>query len=319
MTASYAGDDNNTAAALSCGSHPIEVGKAVPTLTLEATPATARPNSTLDARLTLDGGFNPTGNVEFRLFDPQDTACTTPTHVETGALSSGVAHTTTGFRLSNGSGGTWNWTASYSGDANNAPRSTACGSVPVAVTDPGTDPARATYRFASGTTWTVYSDYPGDGRASTELGTAQLVCLSAAGCPAGATDYGSPFGGAWTSNLSSIPGAGWIWRPGVTGATPNADFDEAVFATTFVLAGRPASGWIDIAVDDSAEIRVNGQVVGSIERGSYGSLTRFDLSAFLRPGHNTIAIKATNGPWCGTCPFSQNPAGVVFGGTISVG
>ena len=184
---------------------------------------------------------------------------------------------------------------------------------------PGTDPARATYRFASGTTWTVYSDYPGEGQASTELGTAQLVCLSAAGCPAGATDYGSPFGGAWTSNLSSIPGAGWIWRPGVTGATPNADFDEAVFATTFVLAGRPASGWIDIAVDDSAEIRVNGEVVGSIGRGAYGSLTRFDLSAFLRPGHNTLAIKATNGPWCGTCPFSQDPAGVVFGGTIAVG
>ena len=104
----------------------------------------------------------------------------------------------------------------------------------------------------------------GRGPASTELGTAQLVCLSAAGCPAGATNYGSPFGGAWTSNLSSIPGAGWIWRPGVTGATPNADFDEAVFATTFVLAGRPTSGWIDIAVDDSAEIRVNGEVVGSI-------------------------------------------------------
>ena len=121
---------NNNAGALPCGSHPIEVGKAVPTLALEATPATARPNSTLDARVTLDGGFNPTGSVEFRLFDPQDTACTTPTHVETGALSSGVARTTTGFRLSNGSGGTWNWTASYSGDANNAPRSTACGLSP---------------------------------------------------------------------------------------------------------------------------------------------------------------------------------------------
>jgi hypothetical protein len=86
-----------------------------------------------------------------------------------------------------------------------------------------------------------------------------------------------------------------------------------VFVRTFVLAGQPTSGWIDIAVDDSAEIRVNGQVVGSIGRGSYGSLTRFDLLAFLGPGRNTIAVKATNGPWCGTCPFSQNPAGIVFG------
>ncbi len=105
----------------------------------------------------------------------------------------------------------------------------------------------------------------------------------------------------------------------MTGATPNADFDEAVFARTFVLAGRPTSGWIEIAADDSAEVRVNGEVVGSIGGGSYGSLTRFDLSSPLKPGRNTIAIKATNGPWCGTCPFSQNPAGVVFGGMITVG
>ena len=133
---------------------------------------------------------------------------------------------------------------------------------------PGTDPARATYRFASGTTWTVYSDYPGEGQASTELGTAQLVCLSAAGCPAGATDYGSPFGGAWTSNLSSIPGAGWIWRPGVTGATPNADFPTRPCSRRRSCSPAGRRAVYDIAVDDSAEMHAStAEVVGSIRRG----------------------------------------------------
>ena len=92
-----------------------------------------------------------------------------------------------------------------------------------------------------------------------------------------------------------------------------------MFSFAVVLTGRPSGGWIEIAADDYAEVRVNGAIVGSIGQSgpAYGGLTRFDLGPFLKPGTNTVAILARNGPWCGACPFSQNPAGVVYGGTIT--
>jgi hypothetical protein len=87
------------------------------------------------------------------------------------------------------------------------------------------------------------------------------------------------------------------------------------------------SATISIAVDDFVEVHVNGRIVGS--SGSVTdfsaaalaqrSLKTFDLAPFLAMGVNTITIRAENGAFGICCPsnYAGNPAGVVFGGSIS--
>ena len=181
-----------------------------------------------------------------------------------------------------------------------------------------------TITFGSGTTWQVsYSS-------GVLLGNAQNVCLNATSpstCPAGATVYGFA-GSAWTADLSSITGT-WIWAPGVTGATSPADQQTYDFSQSFVLDGSPISGSISVAVDDFAQVFVNGISVGTTgsltdfatAQAAQSQLTSFDISSALTSGTNTITVRASNGPayfaGCnGGCSYSQNAAGVVFGGSI---
>jgi hypothetical protein len=185
-----------------------------------------------------------------------------------------------------------------------------------------------TRAFASGRSTLVFS------MERRFLGRAINVCLSPtvpAGCPLGATAFGIDGGSGWAADLSSIPGSTWIWAPGITPQTAPAEFAQFFFVTPVVIRGRPVGGVLSFAVDDFAEVSVNGTVVataGSItdvsEAGAAQSQTTVvDVGAFLRPGRNIIAVRAQNGPpefagTCGaTCTYAQNPAGVVFGGSIT--
>src|SRR5438067_5574931 len=122
--------------------------------------------------------------------------------------------------------------------------------------------AVTTIPFASGTDWTSFTADPGTTpflQTPDVLGQAQLVCMSAfapPGCPTGATVYNSPFYG-WTADLSAIPGARWIWRPGIDGTSTPADLADYFFSKTIILDGAPISGTIYVAVDDYASVRVN--------------------------------------------------------------
>jgi PEP-CTERM motif len=182
-----------------------------------------------------------------------------------------------------------------------------------------------TVTFVSDTTWNVTSS------SNTSLGFAQTVCLnstSPASCPFGATLYGYP-GSGWGANLSSIPGAAWIWAPGITGSSSPASLALYSFSNVFSLLGTPLSGTIAVSADDYAGVYVNGNFVGSVgsisdpslSGAAQSGLTPFDLSSFLVSGSNTITIVGQNGPesfgGCTNCTYSQNPAGVVFGGTLT--
>src|SRR6266567_4823460 len=152
----------------------------------------------------------------------------------------------------------------------------------------------ATQTFVSDTTWAVAD------AASNPLGLAQFICLSPGqppSCPPGAT-FLTASGTGWAANLSSIPGAHWILAPGITGATPNASLARFSFTKTFTLVGTPVSGTISIAVDDFAQVFVNGN-----SAGTYGSitnvatafaaqnaLTNFNITPFLVSGTNTITV-----------------------------
>jgi PEP-CTERM motif len=174
-----------------------------------------------------------------------------------------------------------------------------------------------TVPLVSDTTWEVFDP------ARTFLGLAQNVCLDAS-CPAGATSYGYALGG-WTADLSSIPGANWIWAPGITGATSPAFPSEFSFSKAFSLPGTATAGTISVAVDDLAEVLVNGTPVGttgsvtaeSVARSAQSSLTTFDIASFLVAGTNVITVRAANGAFaCDAGLYSCNPAGLVFGGSV---
>jgi hypothetical protein len=122
-----------------------------------------------------------------------------------------------------------------------------------------------------------------------------------------------------------LPGASWIWRADVTPEGP-APFQTAIFEKTFVLGDRPA-GAIRIAADDFAQVFVNRVAVGSVgsvvfvgvaSRAQNAPAT-LDLTPALHAGPNTITVVAQNGPFsCDStaCPYSQDPAGVVFAGGL---
>jgi hypothetical protein len=165
----------------------------------------------------------------------------------------------------------------------------------------------------------------------------QHVCLNSTSpvlCPADATQYGYPFPG-WAAPRP--PGANWIWLSGVTGTTLGADDATASFSQTIVLNGAPVSGTICLSADDYAELRVNGALVGTVGSTTIAALslvaqttcTPFDVTSYLRPGSNQITVNGQNGPrsfspfaltgGCNpSCRYNENPAGVMFGGTIVV-
>jgi hypothetical protein len=123
-----------------------------------------------------------------------------------------------------------------------------------------------------------------------------------------------------------------MWFPGVDESSLS-DLQGTYFGKQFDLQGPPLSGQVLIAVDDFAEVAVNGMVAGSsgsitdhsAASAAQSALKDIDLTPYLVPGLNTITIKAQNGPYwfsgygCNPCSYGGNPAGLVFGGTIRVG
>jgi hypothetical protein len=103
------------------------VAKATPTISTVASPGNLVGAPVRDVA-TLAGGFNPTGNVTFRLFS--DNACDTQVFTSTHNLPSPV----TSDWATPASAGTYRWIATYNGDANNNVVAGACNAPNESVT-----------------------------------------------------------------------------------------------------------------------------------------------------------------------------------------
>lgn len=123
--ASYSGDDDNEPSISACQDEVLTVNKASPTLPTTPNPSEGEIGDTLNDSATVTGGYNPTGTVTFTLWGPDDVDCDgTSIFSEIVTLSGGSASTTTGHTVT--AAGTYAWTASYSGDANNNTATSGC-------------------------------------------------------------------------------------------------------------------------------------------------------------------------------------------------
>lgn len=189
----------------------------------------------------------------------------------------------------------------------------------------------AKIEFGSNATWDAAIADQNAG-ATIPFGKAQTVCLTQqapVSCPQGATLYDYA-GAGWFADLTSIPSAQWVWAPGVISTTSPADSQEYYFFKVIHVPEPPTQGSISIAADDFAEIRVNGAVAGTVGSTTdytvalqaQNALATFDITKYLVSGDNLISIRAKNGPrefangCTNSCSYTQNPAGLVFGGFI---
>ncbi len=137
--------------------------RAATTLSTQASPGNLQGAPVRDVA-TIGGGASPTGTVTFKLFS--DAGCGSQVFTSANAVS-GTSATSDWFTPT--SAGTYYWTASYSGDASNAPSSSACGAANESVTitafaaPPQTQP-------------TITGDYQGP----LTVGAGQSVVISAA-------------------------------------------------------------------------------------------------------------------------------------------
>jgi len=136
------------------------LGCGTPSISTTASPTSGTVGVVISDTAVLSGGLSPTGTVTFALFGPGDTTCAGTNLVAglpgfanvplSGGSASSAGYPTTQM-------GTFNWVATYNGDANNNAVASACGTEAVTVLP--ASPAISTIPSpAAGTVGVVISD-----------------------------------------------------------------------------------------------------------------------------------------------------------------
>jgi streptogramin lyase len=114
----------NVAGSVTSNTATLTVNKASPTIATQATP-TALTRGAISDTATLSGGITPSGTITFDVFDPSNPTCSgTSTFQSIKPVSGDGVYQSDPFPAV--LAGTYNWVASYSGDANNNAVATAC-------------------------------------------------------------------------------------------------------------------------------------------------------------------------------------------------
>src|SRR5262245_47027411 len=140
---SVTGDQTDPVLANNTASETTTVSSGGPAITTQSSPDVTVGGSVSDTAV-LAGASNPTGTITFRLYGPNDATCTgTPVFTDTKTVSGNGAYTSGSFTPP--AAGTYRWTASYGGDANNAALGGACNdpNESVVVSAPGANLAIA--------------------------------------------------------------------------------------------------------------------------------------------------------------------------------
>ncbi len=124
---SYSGDVNNAPRPGLCNeaNESVVVYQATPTIVTTAS-ATVPAGGTISDSATLLGAFSPTGTVSFLAFGPDDATCARAAAFRSTRPVTITGHSASG-PFARARAGTYRFTVTYSGDANNAAASSICG------------------------------------------------------------------------------------------------------------------------------------------------------------------------------------------------
>src|SRR6185437_15781444 len=171
-TADFANDTNNNPVSSGCGEESVTI-TASPTIVTTPSETSGSVGDVLNDSADLEGGSNYTGDgtIAFSLYGPDDpTWDGRPAYTETvSAHHNGNDYATSNSTVTADRAGTWNWTADFSGDANNNPAHSTCGEESVVIHGAAiqiaktADAAKVNVGSPIGFTLTVYNS--GDGAA----------------------------------------------------------------------------------------------------------------------------------------------------------
>ncbi len=121
--ATYSGDANNTSASTACNdpNEQSTMSQATPAISTSA--SSAMVGQPIHDVAYLTGGDAPAGAITWTIYSASDTACKTPLGTVSGMVNGDGTYTSPDFAAGAGS---YQWVATYTGDANNAAVSTAC-------------------------------------------------------------------------------------------------------------------------------------------------------------------------------------------------
>jgi len=128
----YSGDANNFAVSENNNAaEQVAVSKAGPAIATTAIPTAGTTGSVLNDSAAISGGYFPTGTITFTLRSPANAVVDTESVAVNGngTYSTPVGYIATG-------PGTYQWTATYSGDGNNDAVASTLGAEPVSITGP---------------------------------------------------------------------------------------------------------------------------------------------------------------------------------------
>jgi len=253
-----------------------------------ATVATAGPvivGTAISDTATLSGGTNPTGSITFNLYAPSDPTCAAPPVFSSTVPVNGNGNYLSGNFISNAVG-IYHWIASYSGDANNAPVSGACGDTGESSVVTTASPSFFTQ--ASGTTTAgsnIFDTATLTGVNPTGTITFNLYGPNDATC-AGASIFNSvvPVNGNGnypSGNFQPMLVGTYRWIASYSGDANNAgvsgscnDPNENVVITqatpAIVTQAVPTSGTIGVSVADGSTLSLGAAPTGTIIFRLYG-------------------------------------------------
>ena len=240
--ASYGGDSNNNPVASGETDEPVVVEPASPTL--PTVPSAGGPIGTvLNDTATVSGGSNPTGTITFSLYGPDNLTCSgTPIYSQNLPLSGASAATAPGFTTV--AAGTYEWTAFYSGDANNSGASSGCRTEEVVVGKSGPTIVTTLSSSSVPAGTAVHDSATLIGATANASGTVTYVVYTNSGCTAGAQGAGTlpvvnhavPDSNPITFNSAGI----WFWQAVYSGDANNAGATSACTQEILVVTATPS-------------------------------------------------------------------------------
>ena len=260
-SASYSGDSLNNGAVDNGANESVTSSKASPSISTTPDPSSGSVDDVLNDTAHLSGGsaYDGSGSITFDLYGPSDPTCSgTPAYTETVTADHNGDYQTSNSSFQAGTAGTWNWTASFSGDSNNDKAAGDCGDESVVINAASihivktADAAQVNAGEPIGFTLTVYND---------GTGTAHGVALSdTLPTKSGLSWKIADTGAGWGSPSSCGIAAGVLSCGPAT--VPAGTTQEASTFTVHVTSGTDASTG-GVCPDGSGVIPNTGNVTST--------------------------------------------------------